>query len=132
VVHQAVQIGRFSIHILKDMSKLACLDSIVGVCIKFVHDVIILLLLLRFYGPLLGLVPRFFSFLIKYTVSRILWTRDRLFASLYLHTEKHKHRINVHNTDIEALSEIRTHDPRVRVSEDSSCHCDRRHNHKSS
>jgi hypothetical protein len=39
----------------------------------------------------------------------------------YLHTEQHKHRINAHNTDIHALSWIRTHDPSVRVSEDSSC-----------
>jgi hypothetical protein len=49
----------------------------------------------------------------------------------YLHTEEHKHRINAHNIDIHALSSIRTHDPSVRASEDSSClrprgHCDRR------
>jgi hypothetical protein len=47
----------------------------------------------------------------------------------YLHTELHKHRIHAH-TDIHALSRIRTHDPSVRASEDSSClrsrgHCDR-------
>jgi hypothetical protein len=29
---------------------------------------------------------------------------------LYLHTEQHKHKINAHNTDIHALSGIRTHD----------------------
>jgi hypothetical protein len=40
---------------------------------------------------------------------------------LYLHTEQYKHRINAHNTDIHALSGIRTHDPSVRASEDSSC-----------
>jgi hypothetical protein len=39
-------------------------------------------------------------------------------------------RINAHSTDIHALSRIRTHDPSVRSSEDSSClrprgHCDR-------
>jgi hypothetical protein len=39
------------------------------------------------------------------------------------------HRINAHNTDIHALSRIRTHDPSVRASEDTSClrprgHCD--------
>jgi hypothetical protein len=39
----------------------------------------------------------------------------------YLHTEQHKHRINAHNTDIHALSGIRTNDPSVRESEDSSC-----------
>jgi hypothetical protein len=53
--------------------------------------------------------------------------------SLYLHTEQHKHRINAHNTDIRALSGIRTHNPSVRASEDSSClrprgHCDRLEN----
>jgi hypothetical protein len=37
----------------------------------------------------------------------------------YLHTEQHKHRINAHNTDIHALSRIRTHDPSVRAKEDS-------------
>jgi hypothetical protein len=46
---------------------------------------------------------------------------------LYLHTEKHKHRIHAHNTDIYALSGIRAHDPRVRASEDSSCLTPRRH-----
>jgi hypothetical protein len=39
----------------------------------------------------------------------------------YLQTEQHKHRINAHNTDIHALSGIRTHDPSVRASEESSC-----------
>jgi hypothetical protein len=48
---------------------------------------------------------------------------------LCLHTEQDKHRINAHNTDIHALSGIRTHDLSVRASEDSSClrprgHCD--------
>jgi hypothetical protein len=47
----------------------------------------------------------------------------------YLHTGQHIHRINA-QTDIHALSGIRTHDPSVRSSEDSSClrqngHCDR-------
>jgi hypothetical protein len=49
--------------------------------------------------------------------------------SSYLHTGQHKYRINAY-TDIHALSGIRTHDPSVRASEDSSClrprgHCDR-------
>jgi hypothetical protein len=48
----------------------------------------------------------------------------------YLHTGQHKHRINTHNTDIHALSGIRTHDPNLQASEDGSClqqrgHCDR-------
>jgi hypothetical protein len=48
---------------------------------------------------------------------------------LCLNTLQHKHRINAHR-DIHALSVIRTHDPSVRASEDSSClrlrgYCDR-------
>jgi hypothetical protein len=39
----------------------------------------------------------------------------------YLHTGQHKHRIKTHNTDIHDLNGIRTHDPSVRASEDSSC-----------
>jgi hypothetical protein len=39
---------------------------------------------------------------------------------LYLHTEQQEHRIDAHNTDIHVLSGIRTHDPSVRASEDSS------------
>jgi hypothetical protein len=55
-------------------------------------------------------------------------------AATYLHTEQHRHGINAHNTDIHALSWIRTHDPSVRAVEDSSClrprgHCDRRVQH---
>jgi hypothetical protein len=49
---------------------------------------------------------------------------------LYPHTEQHKHRIKAHNTDTHPLSGIRTPDPSVRASEDSSClsplgRCDR-------
>jgi hypothetical protein len=40
---------------------------------------------------------------------------------LYLHTKQHKHRIKAHNTDNHSLSGFRTHDPRVRTSEESSC-----------
>jgi hypothetical protein len=48
--------------------------------------------------------------------------------SCYLHTGQQKHILNAH-TDIHAVSGIRTHDPSVRASEDSSClrprgHCD--------
>jgi hypothetical protein len=39
---------------------------------------------------------------------------------LYLNAGQHKHRINA-CTNIHALSEIQTHDPSVRASEDSSC-----------
>jgi hypothetical protein len=57
----------------------------------------------------------------------LFYTDDRLLIRLispsqgrYLHTEKHKHRINTY-TDIHALSRFRTHDTSVRASEDSSC-----------
>jgi hypothetical protein len=39
----------------------------------------------------------------------------------YLNTGQHKHRINAHTPNIHDLSGIRTHDPSVRASEDSSC-----------
>jgi hypothetical protein len=82
------------------------------------------ILLLWFYSPLLGL-GRFFSFLILYTVGRTPWTGDQSVAR-----PLPIHRINAHNTDIHALSGIRTHDLSVRASEDSSwlrprSHCDR-------
>jgi hypothetical protein len=49
---------------------------------------------------------------------------------LCLHTGQYKQRIKAQNTDIHALSWIRTHDPSVRASEDSLClrqrgYCDR-------
>jgi hypothetical protein len=51
----------------------------------------------------------------------------------YLNTEQHKHRINAYTPNIHALIGIRTHDPSVQASEDSSFlrlrgHCDRLHN----
>jgi hypothetical protein len=81
------------------------------------------------YSPLLSL-GSFFSFLIVHKVGRAPWTGISPPQGIYLHTEQHKHRINSHNTDIHALSGIRTHDPTVRASEDSSYlsprgHCDR-------
>jgi hypothetical protein len=87
-------------------------------------------LLLWLYSSLLGPWPLFFSFLILYTVGKTPWTGDQPVARPLL-TEQHKHRINAHNTDIHTLSGIRTHDPSVRASEDSSClrprgRCDRR------
>jgi hypothetical protein len=59
----------------------------------------------------------------------LLWRGISPSKGLYLHTEQHKYRIHLHNTDIHALSGTRTHDPSVRASEDSSClrprgHCD--------
>jgi hypothetical protein len=64
-----------------------------------------------------------------YAVDRAPWRVISTSYGRYLHTEQHKHRIISH-TDIHALSGIRTHDPRVRASKDSSClrprgHCDR-------
>jgi hypothetical protein len=62
------------------------------------------------------------------TVGRTPWTRDQPVARpLPAHRTAHKHRIN---TDIHALSGIRTHNLGVRASKNSSClrqhgHCDR-------
>jgi hypothetical protein len=81
------------------------------------------------YSPLLD--PGLFSsFVIIFTqtvgrLGRVI----RPSQGSYLHTGQHKHRKNAH-TDIHSLSGIRTHDPTVRASEDSSClrrrsHCDR-------
>jgi hypothetical protein len=39
----------------------------------------------------------------------------------YLNTGRHKQNKRIHTPNIHALSGIRTHDPRVRASEDSSC-----------
>jgi hypothetical protein len=49
---------------------------------------------------------------------------------LYLNTWQHKQNKRIHTPNIHALSGIRTHDPSVRASEDSSClrqrgYCDR-------
>jgi hypothetical protein len=80
------------------------------------------------YSPLLG-PGLFFSVAIIFTQTVGLLVRViSLSQGLYLHTGRHKHRINAY-TDIHALSGIRTHDPSVRASEDSSClrpcaHCD--------
>jgi hypothetical protein len=85
---------------------------------------LLLLLLLWPYSPLLGL-GLLFSYLILYIVGRITWTGEQPVAR-----PLPTHRINVHNTDIHALSGIRTHDPSVQASEVSSClrprgHCNR-------
>jgi hypothetical protein len=77
------------------------------------------------FGP--GL---FFSFLILFTQTVGLPGRGiSPSQGHYLHTGRHKHRINAY-TDIHALIGIRTHDPSVWASEDSSClrphyQCDR-------
>jgi hypothetical protein len=40
---------------------------------------------------------------------------------LYLNTGQHKQNKSIHTPNIHSLSGIRTHDPSVRASEDSSC-----------
>jgi hypothetical protein len=82
------------------------------------------------YTVLLLDLGRFFSFLILYTIGRTPWTGDQPVAKL-LPTHRTIETQYMH-TDIQALSGIRTHDPSVRASEDSSClrrrgHCDRFH-----
>jgi hypothetical protein len=82
------------------------------------------------YSALLG-PGLFFSYIIFFTQSVELLGRVISPAQgRYLITGQQKHRINAH-TDIHVLSGIRTHDPSVRASEDSSSlrprsHCDRR------
>jgi hypothetical protein len=73
------------------------------------------------YSPLLG-PGLFFSSVTFFTQTVGLLGRViNPSQGLYLHTEQHKYRINAHNTDIHPLSRIRTHDPSVPASEDSSC-----------
>jgi hypothetical protein len=86
-----------------------------------------LLLLLWLYNSFLG-IGRFFSFLILYTAGRTPWRGDQSVAR-----PLPTHRTDAHNTDIHALRGVRTHNPRFRAREDSSCtrprdHCDRRCN----
>jgi hypothetical protein len=54
-----------------------------------------------------------------YKDGRTPWTSDQPFARPLPKPEQHKHRIKAY-AYIHALSEIRTHDPSVRASEDSS------------
>jgi hypothetical protein len=72
----------------------------------------------RLYSPLLG-PDFFFSVIIFFTqtvglLGRVISPSQ----GRYLHTGQHKQNAN---TDIHALSGIRTYDPNVRASEDSSC-----------
>jgi hypothetical protein len=63
----------------------------------------------------------FFSFTI---ISQIVGLLGRGISSsqgLYLNTGKQKQNKHIHTPNIHALSGIRTHDPSVRTSEDSSC-----------
>jgi hypothetical protein len=88
----------------------------------------LVVILLWLYSPLLDL-GRFFSFLILYIVGRTPWTGDQSVARPYLNTGQHTQK-RIHTPNIHALSGIRTYDPSVRVSEDSSClrqrgYCDR-------
>jgi hypothetical protein len=94
------------------------------------HKLLHLILLLWLYSALLDL-GRFFRFLILHTVGRTPCTSDQPVARP-LPTQRTTQTRNkhTHNTDIHALSMIRTHDPSVRASEDSSClkprcYCDR-------
>jgi hypothetical protein len=77
--------------------------------------------------PLLDL-GRLFSFLIHIQSVGLLGRGISPSQGRELHTEQHKHRTNAHGHN--ALNWIRTHDPSVRASEESSClrlrgHCDR-------
>jgi hypothetical protein len=82
------------------------------------------------YSPLL--VPGFsFSFVIFFTQTvGLLGRMISPSQGPYLHTGQHKHRINAY-TDIHALNGIRTHEPSVRDTEDSSCLSTRGHRDRS-
>jgi hypothetical protein len=103
---------------LFNVLRLSCITS------DFIHSFIHQCLYRTLLGP--GL---FFSFVIFFTQSVGLLGREiSPSQGRYLHTGQHKHRINAH-INIHALILIRTHDPRVRASEDASClrprgHCD--------
>jgi hypothetical protein len=61
---------------------------------------------------------------------RTRWTSDQLIARLAKHRTTQTQNKRIHTPNIHALSEILTHDPSDRASEDSSClrprgHCDR-------
>jgi hypothetical protein len=68
--------------------------------------------------PSVGL-GRFFSSLIYIQSVELLGRVISPSQGLYLYTRQHKHRINAY-ANIHASSRIRTYDPSVRVSEDSS------------
>jgi hypothetical protein len=69
--------------------------------------------------PFAGPWPLFQFHNLFYTVGRTPWTNNQPVARP-LPTQDNTNRINA-NTDIHALSGIRTHNPSVRASEDSSC-----------
>jgi hypothetical protein len=55
-----------------------------------------------------------------FTDGRTPWTSDQPSQGLYLNRGQHKENKLIHTPTIHAVSEIRTHDPSVRASEDSS------------
>jgi hypothetical protein len=90
-------------------------DSVTGIGIRPIYLSIYLSIYLWLYNPLLDL-GRFLSFLILYTVGRTPWMGDQAVARPL---PAHRTTQIQNNTDIRALSGIRTHDPSVRASEDS-------------
>jgi hypothetical protein len=71
--------------------------------------------------PLVGPWPLLQFRNLFYTVGRTPWKRDQLVArSLPTHRTT-QYIIHAHNSDIHALSGIRTRDPKVRENEDNSC-----------
>jgi hypothetical protein len=86
-------------------------DSLLeGFCHQHYEFTIIIIL-----QPFCRVLAAFFSFLGLYTVRRTPWTGVQPFAR-----PLSEHRISAHFTDNHALSEIRTHPPCSRASEDSS------------
>jgi hypothetical protein len=101
---------------------------------SFVHSFIHQWLYSTLLGPAL-----FFSFVIFFVQTvglpgRVISPSQGRYLYGAIQTKNKRTRTHTHtHTDIRALSGIRTHDPSLRVSEDSSClgprgHCDRQNN----
>jgi hypothetical protein len=106
------------------LDSVACIWKVFDIiCIHIFHSSMTLQLFVRPL-PLLQFRRLF------YTVGRTLWTGDQPVAiPLPTRSTTQRQNINAH-TDFNVLSGIRTHNPRVRASEDSSClrprgNCDR-------
>jgi hypothetical protein len=91
------------------------------------HTAILVLSIVENYGFFLrALQPPWalassFSFMIILLTVRLLGRVISSSQGLYLNTGKQKQNKHIHTPNIHALNEIRTHDPSVRASEDSSC-----------
>jgi hypothetical protein len=88
--------------------------------ISFANSLRIIIIIIIALQPFVGPWPLFQFLDPIYSRVRTPWMGDQPFARPLPTHRTTKHRINAHNTDIHALSEVRTHDPSVRASDDSS------------